>query len=80
VCVNRHIMQPQYDSWQKASHHSITTCIDCHGEERIDDVPGPRDDVKLQVVSGATIVTYFGFARMMRSATRTRNRCRRQRP
>jgi cytochrome c nitrite reductase small subunit len=30
VCVNCHIMQPQYDSWQKASHHSVATCVDCH--------------------------------------------------
>ena len=28
--------------------------------------------MKLQVVSGATIVTYFGLARMMRSAMLTR--------
>jgi cytochrome c nitrite reductase small subunit len=30
VCVNCHIMQPQYDSWQKASHHAVATCVDCH--------------------------------------------------
>jgi len=30
ACVNCHIMQPQYDSWQKASHHSVATCVDCH--------------------------------------------------
>ena len=30
VCVNCHIMQPQYDSWQKASHHTVATCVDCH--------------------------------------------------
>ena len=30
VCVNCPIMQPQYDSWQKASHHSVATCVDCH--------------------------------------------------
>jgi len=23
-------MQPQYDSWQKASHHTSAVCIDCH--------------------------------------------------
>ena len=34
--------------------------------------PVPATKVKLQVVSGATIVTYFGLARMMRSAMRTR--------
>lgn len=30
ACANCHIMQPQYDSWQKASHHSVATCVDCH--------------------------------------------------
>lgn len=30
VCVNCHIMTPQYDSWQKASHHNVATCVDCH--------------------------------------------------
>src|SRR5262245_1494029 len=30
VCVNCHIMQPQFDSWQKASHHTVATCVDCH--------------------------------------------------
>jgi cytochrome c nitrite reductase small subunit len=23
-------MQPQYDSWQKASHHGVAVCVDCH--------------------------------------------------
>ncbi len=30
VCVNCHIMTPQYDSWQKSSHHADATCVDCH--------------------------------------------------
>ena len=30
VCVNCHIMQPQYDSWQKSSHHTAAACVDCH--------------------------------------------------
>jgi cytochrome c nitrite reductase small subunit len=30
ACVNCHIMQPQYDAWQKASHHTAAVCIDCH--------------------------------------------------
>jgi cytochrome c nitrite reductase small subunit len=30
VCVNCHIMQPQYDSWQKSSHHAVAGCADCH--------------------------------------------------
>src|SRR5215471_12370918 len=34
--------------------------------------PVPATKVNAQVVSGATIVTYFGFARMTRSAMRTR--------
>ncbi len=34
--------------------------------------PVPATKVKLHVVSGATIVTYLGFARMMRSAMLTR--------
>jgi cytochrome c nitrite reductase small subunit len=29
-CVNCHIMNDQYDSWQKASHHAHATCVDCH--------------------------------------------------
>lgn len=30
ACANCHIMQPQYDSWQKATHHTVATCVDCH--------------------------------------------------
>jgi cytochrome c nitrite reductase small subunit len=30
ACVNCHIMRPQYDSWQKASHHTVAVCVDCH--------------------------------------------------
>ena len=30
ACVNCHIMEPQYDSWQKASHHGVASCVDCH--------------------------------------------------
>ena len=30
ACANCHIMQSQYDSWQKASHHIAATCVDCH--------------------------------------------------
>jgi len=29
-CVNCHIMQPQYDSWLKSSHHAVAGCVDCH--------------------------------------------------
>jgi len=34
--------------------------------------PVPATKLKLQVVNGATMVTYLGLARMIRSATRTR--------
>jgi cytochrome c nitrite reductase small subunit len=30
VCANCHIMQSQYDSWQKSSHHAVAVCVDCH--------------------------------------------------
>jgi len=30
ACVNCHIMQSQYDSWQKSSHHQVAVCVDCH--------------------------------------------------
>jgi cytochrome c nitrite reductase small subunit len=30
ACVNCHIMRPQYDSWEKSSHHAVATCADCH--------------------------------------------------
>lgn len=30
ACANCHIMQPQYDGWQKSSHHTVATCVDCH--------------------------------------------------
>jgi cytochrome c nitrite reductase small subunit len=30
VCRNCHIMQPQYDSWLKSSHHDVAGCVDCH--------------------------------------------------
>jgi cytochrome c nitrite reductase small subunit len=30
ACANCHIMQRQYDGWQKASHHTAATCADCH--------------------------------------------------
>jgi cytochrome c nitrite reductase small subunit len=29
-CLNCHIMQQQFDSWQKASHHTVANCVDCH--------------------------------------------------
>lgn len=30
VCANCHIMQSQYESWQKSSHHAVAKCVDCH--------------------------------------------------
>jgi cytochrome c nitrite reductase small subunit len=30
ACVNCHIMQPEYDAWQKSSHHQVAVCVDCH--------------------------------------------------
>lgn len=30
ACTNCHIMEREYDAWQKASHHAVATCVDCH--------------------------------------------------
>jgi len=30
ACANCHIMNTQYESWQKSSHHGVATCADCH--------------------------------------------------
>ncbi len=30
ACINCHIMTPYYQSWMHSSHHSWTTCNDCH--------------------------------------------------
>ncbi len=30
ACVNCHIMNEQYDSWERSSHHAVATCVDCH--------------------------------------------------
>jgi cytochrome c nitrite reductase small subunit len=35
ACVNCHVMQPQYDGWQKASHHAVAVCVDCHLPESL---------------------------------------------
>jgi len=29
-CANCHIMNEQYDGWQKSSHKTVATCNDCH--------------------------------------------------
>jgi hypothetical protein len=28
ACVNCHIMRPEYDAWQKASHHTTAVCVE----------------------------------------------------
>ncbi|MEO6709614.1 MAG: cytochrome c nitrite reductase small subunit [Planctomycetota bacterium] len=30
ACANCHIMWTQFDGWQKAAHHTVATCADCH--------------------------------------------------
>jgi len=30
VCVNCHIMSPEYSTWSHSSHRMYTTCNDCH--------------------------------------------------
>src|SRR5262249_17526428 len=30
ACVNCHVMRDAHDGWQKAGHHSVATCNDCH--------------------------------------------------
>lgn len=30
ACANCHIMNDHFAAWQKASHHSVATCNDCH--------------------------------------------------
>ena len=30
ACMNCHIMRPQFESWQKSSHHTAARCVDCH--------------------------------------------------
>jgi cytochrome c nitrite reductase small subunit len=30
ACKNCHIMNEQFESWQKGPHHSVATCNDCH--------------------------------------------------
>ena len=29
-CANCHVMNDQYNGWQKSSHKSVATCNDCH--------------------------------------------------
>lgn len=30
ACVNCHVMNPQYATWQRGSHGKVATCNDCH--------------------------------------------------
>ncbi len=30
ACMNCHIMREQFDGWQKAPHHAVASCNDCH--------------------------------------------------
>jgi cytochrome c nitrite reductase small subunit len=30
ACANCHIMNEQFDGWQKGPHHAVATCNDCH--------------------------------------------------
>jgi cytochrome c nitrite reductase small subunit len=30
TCINCHVMNPQYVSWEKGSHGRVTVCNDCH--------------------------------------------------
>jgi len=30
ACINCHIMNDEYHSWQKAAHHQAAKCVDCH--------------------------------------------------
>ena len=30
ACANCHVMQDQFDGWQKSSHHTAAVCADCH--------------------------------------------------
>lgn len=30
ACINCHVMQDQFDSWQKSSHHAVANCVECH--------------------------------------------------
>jgi cytochrome c nitrite reductase small subunit len=33
ACANCHIMNDQYESWSKSSHHAAAVCVDCHMPE-----------------------------------------------
>lgn len=35
ACANCHIMNDNYDSWSKSSHHAAALCVDCHMPQNI---------------------------------------------
>jgi cytochrome c nitrite reductase small subunit len=30
TCINCHVMNPQYATWNHSSHREVATCVDCH--------------------------------------------------
>ena len=30
ACINCHVMNEQYDAWEKSGHRHVATCVDCH--------------------------------------------------
>lgn len=30
ACANCHVMEEQYDGWQRSPHHTVAVCNDCH--------------------------------------------------
>ncbi|MFH1497144.1 MAG: cytochrome c nitrite reductase small subunit [Verrucomicrobiota bacterium] len=30
ACINCHVMEPYYATWQNSSHHHVAVCNDCH--------------------------------------------------
>lgn len=30
ACINCHVMNPQYATWQHSSHANVASCVDCH--------------------------------------------------
>lgn len=35
ACANCHVMQEQFDAWQRSSHRSVAVCNDCHAPHDI---------------------------------------------
>jgi cytochrome c nitrite reductase small subunit len=33
ACINCHVMNDQYNSWSKSTHHAITNCNSCHSPD-----------------------------------------------